>query len=160
MCHEAQRKLSSRQVKVPNSPQSGHMGRGFQRHQKSLNNNLEGKGMTAQVQINSMRLEAPMVRFRLCACTPGGRRSRRKIKGTAGTRHASPGFLPTRKKSGDFLLALLAHPGTFCDSWSQSVLQLTLDVTMCSVHAFIIAISRLSLHQMRIYLVTCFCPCS
>jgi hypothetical protein len=122
MCHEAQRKLSSRQVKVPNSPQSGHMGRGFQRHQKSLNNNLEGKGMTAQVQTNSMRLEVPMVRFRLCACTPGGRRSRRKIKGTAGTRHASPGFLPTRKKSGDFLLALLAHPGTFCDSWSQSVL--------------------------------------
>ena len=71
-------------------------------HQKSLGSARQRHDRTSSKQQHAPR--SPMVRFRVCACTPGGRRSRRKIKGTWGLerrrRHASPGFLPTRKKWG------------------------------------------------------------
>jgi hypothetical protein len=70
-------------------------------HQKSLGSARQRQRQrhdrTSPKQQHAPR--SPMVRFRVCACTPGGRRSRRKIKGTWGLerrrRHASPGFLPT-----------------------------------------------------------------
>lgn len=81
----------------------------------------------------------PVVRFRWCACTPGSRRSRRKIKGTWGLedwkrrrkRHAAPGLLPKGKV--EFLSLHLLSPWSLLRLDSRSLVAADLRCVLAGI---------------------------